>query len=61
MPENYSCKLFWHSDVLYQTSKVFPCLSYTIHTEFSLGTLAELWDNGDSFLDGDKSVMQGLD
>lgn len=32
-----------------------------MHTEFSLGTLAELWDHGDSFLAVDKSMMKGLD
>lgn len=41
--------------------KYFPCLSYTVHTEFSLRTLAELWDHGDGFLAGDKSILQGLD
>lgn len=36
-------------------------LSYIVHTEFSLRTLAELWYHGDGCLGGDTSVLQGFD
>lgn len=49
----------WHSDDFYHT--YFLHLSYTAQTEFSLRTPAELWDDGESFFAGDKSIMKDLD